>query len=251
MKYSLLFISTLIISICFGQINEVDSQGRKQGEWAKLYEGTRVFQYKGQFKNNKPVGKFVYYYKSSKVKAVINHEEGSTRSLAYYYHENGAMMSHGIFRNQLKDSVWINFGPSQRLSNTETYSNGKLNGKKVVYYVPEDVHDKNQIPSGVYLYKNDMLDGKFTEYFNDLTVKGTGQYVNNKKEGIWESYQANGKKMTLTRYKNGHRHGWCLGYDEYGKEAGRQYYYMGELIEGERLKERMAHMKSKGINPND
>jgi hypothetical protein len=57
--------------------------------------------------------------------------------------------------------------------------------------------------------------------------------------------------MTLTRYKNGRRHGWCLAYDSFGKESGRQYFYMGELIEGDRLKARMAHMKANGINPND
>lgn len=251
MKYSLLFIASLICSITFGQLNQVDSQGRKQGEWAKLHKGTKVYQYKGQFKNDKPIGKFVYYYPSSKVKAVIKHDPNSNRSVAFYYHENGSMMSHGIFRNQLKDSVWLNFGPSQRISNTETYKNGKLNGKKVVYYVPEDPHDKSQIPSAVYLYKNDVLHGEFTEYFNDLTIKVKGRYENNKKVGVWDRFQANGKKMTLTRYKNGRRHGWCLAYDKFGKEIGRQYYYMGELIEGDRLKERMAHMKAKGINPND
>ena len=143
----------LIVSICFGQINEVDSQGRKQGEWAKLYAGTNALQYTGQFIDDKPVGEFVYYYKSSKVKAIIKHELNSLRSLAYYYHENGAMMSYGIFRNQIKDSLWINFSSAQYLSNTETYKYGKLNGEKTVYYIPEDINDKSQIPSAVYMYK--------------------------------------------------------------------------------------------------
>lgn len=102
MKYSFLLNSMLIVSTCFGQINEVDSQGRKQGEWVKLYEGTDALKYRGMFNNDKPVGEFIYYYESSNIKAVINHEEKSSRSVAYYYHENGKIMSHGIFRNQKK-----------------------------------------------------------------------------------------------------------------------------------------------------
>lgn len=241
----------LIFSTCFGQINEVDSQGRKQGEWGKLYEGTRVLKYRGKFNNDKPVGEFIYYYKSSKIKAVINHEEKSSRSVAYYYYENGKMMSHGVFRNQIKDSLWINFSSDQYLSNTETYKSGKLNGEKTVYYIPEDINDKSQTPSAVYIYKNGFLDGKFIEYFNDLRVRTTGQYVNNKKEGIWFRFQTNGKQKSLVRYKNDRIHGWCLAFDTFGKESGRQYYYMGELIKGERLKKRMNQMKSEGINPNE
>jgi len=251
MKYRLVFISVFACLICVGQLNEVDSQGRKQGEWAKLYTGTNVLQYNGQFKDDKPVGEFVYYYKSSKVKAVVKHEKNASRSIAYYYHENGAMMSHGVFRNQLKDSVWVNFGVSQRLSNTETYVGGKLNGEKVVYFVSKDVGNKSQVPSGVYMYENNLLHGEFIKYFNDLAVMETGQYVFNKKNGVWSAFQANGKQVTLTRYKGGVRHGWCLAFDSFGKESMRQYYSKGELIEGERLKKRMAYLKANGINPNN
>ena len=54
------------------------------------------------------------------------------------------MMSHGIFRDQLKDSIWINFNLSQRLSNTETYLKGKLNGKKIDY-MPSSSEDQFNI----------------------------------------------------------------------------------------------------------
>ena len=41
------------------EYNKVDSQGRKQGEWRKVHEGKNVYEYKGQFKNDKPVGEFL------------------------------------------------------------------------------------------------------------------------------------------------------------------------------------------------
>jgi antitoxin component YwqK of YwqJK toxin-antitoxin module len=250
MRISLSIFIAFVMFTSFGQVNQVDSKGRKQGKWEKIYEGTRVFQYKGQFKDDKPVGKFSYFYKSSKTKAVVKHDENSNRSVAYYYHENGAVMSYGIFRDQKKDSVWINFGPSQRLSNTETYVNGQLHGKKVVYYVPEDITNKSQVPSAVYMYNRDELDGEFTEYFNDLVVRGKGQYKMGIKTGMWYTYHTNGRKMTLTRYKNGVRHGWCKAFDGTGKEKGSQYYYYGEHLEGKKLKRKMEQLKELGINPN-
>ena len=84
-----------------------------------------------------------------------------------------------------------------------------------------------------------------------MKIRTTGQYVTNKKEGVWFRFQTNGKQKSLTRYENGRLHGWCLAFDSFGKESGRQYYYMGELIEGERLKKRMNQIKSEGINPNE
>mgnify|MGYP000365584845 CR=1 FL=1 len=53
----------------------------------KAKDNSIVMSCKGQFKNGKPIGKFTYFYKSSKVKAVIKHVENSTRSEAYYFHE--------------------------------------------------------------------------------------------------------------------------------------------------------------------
>ena len=79
MKYSLGALITFFAFVSIGQLNQVDAKGKKQGEWGKLYEGSRVFEYKGQFVNDKPVGKFTYYYPSSKVKAIIKHDENSTR----------------------------------------------------------------------------------------------------------------------------------------------------------------------------
>lgn len=257
MRFKLTLFYILIASISTAQLNHVDSQGRKQGEWAKPYDGVKVYQYKGQFKNDRPVGKFTYFYKSSKVKAVIKHSE-SNRSEAYLYHENGSLMSYGIFRNQKKDSVWLNFGPSQRLSNTETFKKGVLQGQKVVFYVPADPMDKSRRAAAVYNYEDGLLDGEMKELFENQTIKVKGQYQKNKKIGKWYSYNPNGKKMMLNRYNDrGQRHGYCNAYDNDGKLANRVFYYYGNVLEGEKLiakleqlKELKIDTKVLGIDPN-
>src|SRR5690606_18796086 len=126
----------------------------------------RAFEYKGQFKDDKPVGTFTYYYPSTTVKAAIKHEEKTGRSTAVMYHENTLVMAKGIFRNQEKDSVWEYYGPSGRLSTKETYTKGKLNGNQTVYYVFEDPSDKRVVVAKVTPYKMGVIHGDVVEYFD-------------------------------------------------------------------------------------
>lgn len=251
MKNFLTLIIVFVGFALFGQINQVDTKGRKQGAWSKNHPNSHVLQYKGQFKDDKPVGTFTYYYTSGKVKAVVKHDANSVRSTAYFYHENGNVMSYGIYKDMKKDSVWLNFLPSGRISTTETYKNDLLDGKKVVYFVPEDINDKSRLPSSIFNYSEGKLNGETIEYFDIGSVKMKGTYANDMKVGVWEYYHLSGKKMMLERYKNGTRHGWCFAYDETGKETGKMYYYYGRRLEGKQLEEKMKQMKEKGINPNE
>lgn len=240
----------LIATALCAQVNQTDSKGRKQGPWQKIYPGTKVFIYKGQFKDDKPVGKFVYYYKSSKVKAIIKHDEGSNRSEAYYYHETGVLMSHGIYRDMKKDSIWVNFGPSGRLSSKETYKDDALNGQTVIFYIPEDLNDKSQRPSILYNYVNGKLEGECKEFFESGKLKKQGTYHENKKVGIWTDYHTNGNKASEIRYKNGVKHGWAYVYNKSGNRTDQVYFYNGRRLEGEELKEKLRQMKELGISPN-
>ena len=231
--------------------NFTDTKGKKQGVWSKTYPGSKVYQYKGQFKDDKPVGTFTYFYPTTKVKAIIKHDGGSNRSVAYFYHENTKLMSSGIYRDMKKDSIWLNFGPSGKLSSSETYKNDLLDGKKIVYYVPEQIEDNSRRISATSNYVSGKIDGEYLEFFENGTIKIKGSYALDKKIGIWYSYHPNGKKMMLERFKNGVRHGWAFGYDEKELEIGRFYYYYGSRLEGKELEHKLAQFKEKGINPNE
>ena len=242
----LFFLPGLIL----GQVNQKDSKGRKQGVWNKAYPKSKVLEYQGQFKDDKPVGTFTYFYSNSKKKAVIVHEEGTGRSVATFYHETGGVMSKGIYRNLKKDSIWLNYTPSGRLSSSETYKNDLLDGKLIMYYLPEDISDKSLTIALTCMYSKGMREGESIEYFLNGAIKVKGSYRNNKQNGIWESYHANGQKMNLIRYKDGAQHGWCFAYSTAGKEIAKQYYYYGRILEGAELTEKMAQLKALGIDPN-
>lgn len=250
MKLIFLLGFTLILNAVWAQVNQVDSKGRKQGPWEKIYPGTKVYQYRGQFKDDKPVGKFTYFYESSKVKAVINHE-ATGRSEAFFYHETGVLMSHGIYRNLKKDSIWTTFVPSGRLSTRETFKADSLHGKKVIYFVPEDPEDKSERVSAVMNYENGKLHGEYVEYFIDGVPMRKGTYVHGKIEGAWEEFHPNGKRSILYRYKNGVKHGFAIAYDTDMKRIGEQYYFHGRRLEGAELEDKLRRMKEAGIDPND
>lgn len=251
MKFSLAAIFALLFFGLFAQeVNQVDSKGRKQGKWEKLYPNSIVFQYKGEFKDDKPVGKFTYYYESSKVKAIINHNKFEAgRSEAFFYHENGNVMSYGIFHDMKKDSTWVNLTPSGRLSTVENYKEDKLHGETKVYFIPEDPDDKSQLISAVMNYEDGLLNGPYKEYFLNQKVKTKGKYVNHKQDGPWEEFHINGQRAATYRYKDGEKHGYAIAYDETGKRLAKAFYYYGQRLEGEQLEHKLQQLKDVGINP--
>jgi antitoxin component YwqK of YwqJK toxin-antitoxin module len=250
MKNTLFFISLCLFAGLQAQ-NKIDANGKKQGPWEKKYPKSSVSQYKGQFVDDQPVGTFTYYYPAKKIQAVIIHDASSNRSSATFYHENGAVLSKGIYRSMKKDSVWLNYAPSGRLSSSETFLNDTLHGKKIIYYLPEDLNDKKlHIASSAHYLKGKM-DGEKIEYFMSGIIKSKGLYLNNVKDGIWETNHPNGNIMNMERYKKGVLHGWCTVKNGAGIETGRSYFYHGTRLEGKELEFKMAQFKKLGINPNN
>jgi antitoxin component YwqK of YwqJK toxin-antitoxin module len=247
MKY--LFVILFFLSANTWAQNVTDSKGRKQGVWSKTYPKSNVLQYKGQFKDDIPVGTFTFYYEDGKVKAVIKHGPNAARSEAYFYHPNTKLMTYGIYRSQKKDSVWINLNEDGLLTFTEEYKNDQLNGKRTRYFLPERENEKQRV-SAVEQYANGKLNGEYIEYLITGTVILKGVYKDGLKIGIWESFHQNGQKMALERYKNGLLHGWSIIYDLKGAQSGKSYFFEGKRLEGKALNAKLNELKQKGIDPN-
>jgi antitoxin component YwqK of YwqJK toxin-antitoxin module len=245
---SLLLVAQMILVTCvFAQtVNVKDVNGKKQGPWQKTYPNSRAFEYKGQFKDDKPVGTFTYFYPSTKVQAVIVHGNNG-RSVATMYHENGVVMAQGIYRNQQKDSIWLYYNPSAKLSTKETYSNGKLNGPQLIYYHFENPSDTRVVVAKSTPYVNGVIHGDVIEYFDDNTIKSKVNYVNGKKNGILVINHPTGQPMITERYKDGIQHGWQYAHDASGKVTGKQFYRFGKRIEGKELESYLKQCKEKGI----
>lgn len=236
----------------FSQVNQVDKQGKKQGKWMKYFANSEDIRYVGQFKNDKPVGQFTYYFPNGAVRAIITHEENSKRSEAFFYYKDKTLAEVGIYQGEKKDSIWVHYSPYGELSYRQTYKNGEENGTKTIYYKSDVGSDPN---SHLILreanFKDGRLDGPFVEYFPNGVVKARGQYKEGALDGVVMKYHPNGKKMILERWKGREKHGWWITFDEGGTEVGRRYFLKNEPLEGKKLKEYMDELKEKGISPNE
>ena len=227
------------------KINQKDSQGRKQGTWKKAYEDAKAFKYVGQFKDDKPIGKFIYYRKNGSVEAVIIFSENGKVGRSTMYHNSGYVMAKGKYINQQKDSIWLYFDDRGYISYQEKYANGKQNGQSVYYYQPRD----GKLPVARYeYYKNGVLDGEFKEYHENMNLKTEGNYKDGNLHGMVKHYHGNGKLKKIARYKYAVRHGFWIFYDESGKKVGDKLYWEGKLLKGEAREKKVAEMKAANKN---
>ena len=219
--------------------NQTDSQGRKQGPWKAAYEDVKMYRYKGQFKDDVPYGKFVYYYKSGAVQAVVHFFEKGTLTRSKMYHESGYMMAQGKYINQKKDSLWLYYDDRGYLSYQEWYKKGKLDGQKVYYYAPTG--GKYKVSRYEY-YKNGVLDGEFVEYHENTQIKVKGQYKDGNFYGNVTHYYQNGKIQKLLKYKHAVKHGPQTFYNEKGEQIGIVWYWNGRKAEDKKEEARFQQL---------
>ena len=71
----ILFIAFILNCVFFyGQTT--DASGKKQGYWKQKDEKTNKLVFEGEFKDDKPIGKFKYYYPNDSVRAIIDFKKG-------------------------------------------------------------------------------------------------------------------------------------------------------------------------------
>ena len=251
MKTRLSLIFTVLLGIVtitnFAQeINKIDSQGRKQGKWIKTYEGTKKISYKGNFKDNKPTGLFIFYYKTGKVKAKSKYFNDGYNSYTSTYHENGKLMSTGKYVNQKKDSTWVYLDQYGNYLSKDSYRRGEKHGRCIVYYPfnPKiDAGRPNVLEIAFYI--NGEIDGEYQKFYRNGKLLTEGTYALGLFEGKVTTYYPTGTKKNETFYKHGVKNGFSRNYDGNGKETSKQYFRQGHLIEGKELEEYLKRKKAR------
>jgi len=245
----IIFVFTINITL-FAQINQIDSKGRKQGIWQKTYPKSEVLQYKGQFRDDKPVGTFEFYYPGGQLKAIIEHLSDGRHARATYYFENKMLMTEGFYLDQKKDSTWVNYNEEGLVLAVESFKKDKLSGKKVIYYLEDQIETEKLNPLSVANYKNDTLHGDYREYFSTGKLKQIGKYENGKIVGEWKEYYPNGSIFKVSKFKYDRLHGWSISYTKDGEESGKILYQNGEKLTGKELDSFLKLCEKNGIDPN-
>lgn len=243
--FTLLFLGSIS---SFAQQNQVDSKGRKQGEWVKLYPNSRIAEYKGTFIDGKPTGVFNYYAKDGGLKMIANHDPKTGRSTVYYYHDNNTIKCFGIYKNMKKDSIWTYYSNTRVVSKRESYKNDLLDGVTYNYYV-------NNLTTGAPSkivqetpYKLGKQDGVEKEYFLDGSLKREASYKNGKLMGSYKLYTPGGNLESEAFYYENQLHGFAYvivnGKREYS------YYIYGKKVEPDKYKAWLEHCKANNIKTN-
>lgn len=213
----LFLIATLSVADA-QELNQTDANGLKQGNWKKTYSNGRV-RYEGQFKDDKPFGVFHYYYEDGSLQATNNHIGDGTVA-SHMYHKNGKIKAKGLYREQLKDSLWQYFNDQEKLVLEETYVLDTLNGSQKTYYengqLGEETTYNHGIKDGVWqkffengkpwveaTYVNGNLHGKFVMYNDDGKRKFQGTYWKGIRTGTWLIFNENGSVKTQDVYEKG------------------------------------------------
>lgn len=212
------FVFLFSLSSFAQELNQTDANGLKQGQWKKLYNNGKV-RYEGQFKDDRPYGLFKYYYDHGQLQATNNHL-GNGEVATHVYHKNGKIKAKGIYKHQMKDSLWQYFNENELLVLEESYILDTLHGAQRTYYENRQLGEETNFVHGVKhgpwkkffdngkpwvdaTYEDGNLHGKFVMYNEDGKRKYQGNYHKGIRVGVWLIFNENGSVKTQDVYENG------------------------------------------------
>ncbi len=97
---SFFFLSTIA---GIAQQNQTDKLGRKQGKWVKYQDGVK--RYEGQFVDGYPVGTFLRYYKSGRLKSKAVFSQKGKRNQAELLRKASSIFSRTVARPSWSKSI--------------------------------------------------------------------------------------------------------------------------------------------------
>jgi antitoxin component YwqK of YwqJK toxin-antitoxin module len=184
--------------------NYVDFKGRKQGAWKKI--DTLGLSYTGQFKDDKPYGRFTYFDKYGRTLTVSDFFRDGFATKTTHYYTNGKVKATGFYLDKLRDSAWQYYDTLGRMVKTEEYLNGMLHGLAETF-------DKN----GNCIETQEWYRGLRNGYWWQWEETGTQSvtYKLNKSEGIYIASYTNGKPYIKGIYEAGLKEkSWFFYYDD-------------------------------------
>ena len=114
------------------------------------------------------------------------------------YHQNTTFISEkGLIKNGLKEGIWLVYqANSFDIQQESNYSQGKLNGRIIVYNLDGSIYIEGN-------YTNGIMEGEWKWNYESGSIQSTVNYVNDKKEGTQLFWSESGPKNKEEIYENG------------------------------------------------
>src|ERR1035437_109136 len=151
MKNLLIFLSLYsILSTQYAVAqNKTDEKGRKQGYWEKIDPGTKKIIYKGSFKDDKPQGLFIYYFKGmDSIHSKMDFRQDGKIAYGTLYYYTGKLEAKGKYIGEQKDSLWNFYDAAGVLLSAEMYVNGKKNGFSKIFFPDGKISEEKNYKEG-------------------------------------------------------------------------------------------------------
>lgn len=207
--FGFLFLLSITV-LAQADYNKLDEKGKKNGLWKGIYQDTKNPKYEGTFDHGKEVGIFTFFDNKNTKIVIATREFNPNDNAAYtiFYDQLKNKVSEGKVVNKLYEGQWKYYHKaSKAIMTIENYSNGKLEGFRLVFYpngkIAEETIYKNNKKNGVYKrytesgiiieesnYKNDQYDG--IAIFRDAdsgTIVSKGKFTNGKKTSVWQFFE--------------------------------------------------------------
>ncbi len=195
--------------------NFIDPKGRRQGVWKKI--DTTGLSYIGQFKDNKPFGRFTYFDKYGRTVTISDFFRDGFATKTTHYYPNGKVRATGFYLDKMRDSIWNYYDSIGHHLKMEHYLNGMLHGPSELYDYDGNCVEETQwyrnLRNGFWwekstsgtqsnYYKFNLSDGFYATHYPDGTDYIKGVYKDGLKEDIWYFYHADGSLDRVLYFKH-------------------------------------------------
>ena len=177
-----------------------DMNGLRQGKWKEFYP-TGELKSEGTYKNSNKTGNWKFYFPDKQVEVTGSYNSrGQQDGEWQWFYANGQLMRQANFNADILDGEYIEYDEDgevvtkgEFLDGTEQghwfyrrnkaieegdYDDGLRTGTWKTWY--EDGKFSSEIE-----YDQDLMNGKYTIYYDNHVIKRTGHLVNGEREGLW------------------------------------------------------------------
>lgn len=196
----------------------IDEAGKKQGPW-KIFDREGNLKAEGLYKDDLKIGQWRYYFSDGRLEQqgkylagrpdgvwewyfpdgqTLREEEyvnGLEDGMSTEYNDTGAVIAEGPYIDGMKEGKWIYTINDSR--ETGEYFEGKRNGLWKHYYL----NNGNLSFEGA--FENGLESGTHIYYWPDGEVKRRGNYNGGVRDGLWEFFDRDGKRIVTIEYENG------------------------------------------------
>ena len=151
--------------------------------------------FKGEYKNNKREGKFVYY-ENGRLKTESNYEYNKLDGIGKVYYENGKVNTETSYKHGKQDGIMKTYYDDGSLKEEATYKDNKVNGLFVSYYKNGKVETEKTLKDG-------KLNGPAKHYDEDGNLVEEVFFVNDVTNGLHRIFDKKGQVKEEETYVNG------------------------------------------------